>query len=172
MIRYSEFHVGDPTIFSLIHRIKTSENTLCTGSVTSSLRNYGEKKYAGVSAPPWKKRFGNRKLSFNKRQYEENSTLAKEVWHIKDKGGEYHIDWRVIGHAAAYNPVSKRCNLCLLEKLYIAENTGESLINKRNELISKCRHMNKYALMHHNLSNSDHEKQVTDVANRMTLHCN
>ena len=27
-------------------------------------------------------------------------------------------------------------------------------------------------LMHHNLSNSDHKKKVTDVANRMTLHCN
>ena len=86
----------------------------------------------------------------NKRKYEKNSAIAKEVWRIKDKGGDFSIAWRIIGHAVAYNPTSKRCNLCLSEKLYIAENTGTNLLNQRNELISKCRHMNKYSLMYHN----------------------
>ena len=104
-----------------------SENTLYAGTVTSNLPNYGERKYVGVSAPPWKKRYGNHKASFNNRKYGKCSALAKEVWQIKDKGGVYNINWGVIRHAAAYNPVSKRCNLCLLGKLYIAENTGESL---------------------------------------------
>ena len=101
---------------------------------------------------PW---WGNHKASFNNRKYGKCSALAKEVWQIKDKGGIYNINWGVIRHAAAYNPVSKRCNLCLLEKLYIAENTGESLLNQRNELISKCRHKNKYALIYHNLTQSE-----------------
>ena len=52
-------------------------------------------------------RFANHKTSFIKRKYEKNIALAKEVWRIKYKVGEYNIDWRVIGHtAAAYNPVS------------------------------------------------------------------
>ena len=34
----------------------------------------------------------------------------------------------------------------MLKKLYIAENTGESLLNQRNELISKCRHMNNFGI--------------------------
>ena len=88
-----------------------SENSLYAGTVTSNLPHYGEQRYAVVSAPPWKKRFANHKTSFIKRNYEKNSALAKEVWRIKDNGGEYNIDWRVIGHAGAYNPVSKRCNL-------------------------------------------------------------
>ena len=105
------------------------EKSLYAGTVSSNLPNYGETRYAGVSAPPWKMRFANHKTLFIKGNNENNSALAKEVWRIKDKGGEYNIDWRVIiGHAAAYNPVSKRCNLCLLEKLYI----GESLLNQRN----------------------------------------
>ena len=127
-----------------------SQNTLYAGIITSNLPNYGEKQYAGVSAPPWKSRLGNHKLSFSKRKYEKTSTIANEVWKIKDKGGEYSIAWRIIAHAGAYNPTSKRCNLCLSEKLYIAENTGNNLLNQRNELISKCRHMNKYSLMYHN----------------------
>ena len=91
------------------------------------------------------------------RKYGKCSALAKEVWQIKDKGGIYNINWGVIGHAAAYNSVSKWCNLCLLEKLYIAENTGESLLNQRNELISKCQHKNKYAVIYHNPTQSDSE---------------
>ena len=91
-----------------------SENTLYAGTVTSNLPNYGEKKYVGEGAPPWKKRYGNHKASFNNRKYGKCSAFAKEVWQIKDKGGVYNINWGIIRHAAAYNPVSKRCNLCLL----------------------------------------------------------
>ena len=122
-----------------------STNTLYAGTITSDLPNYGEKEYAGLSAPPWKKRLGNHILSFNNRQYAK-CEIAKEVWRIKDEGGVFNIVWRIIGHAPAYNPTSKRCSLCLSEKLYIAENINGNLINHRDELISKCRHRNKYAL--------------------------
>ena len=53
-----------------------------------------------------------------------------KLWIIKDNGGIYNIDWRLNGPAAAYNPVSIPYNLCLLEKLYIAENTGENLLTR------------------------------------------
>ena len=122
-----------------------SKNTLYAGTIKSNLANYGEKEYAGLSAPPWKQRLGNHTLSFNDRQYAK-CEIAKEVWRIKDKGGTFSIIWRIIGHAPAYDPVSKKCSLCLSEKLYIAENINKNLINHRDELISKCRHRNKYAL--------------------------
>ena len=44
------------------------------------------------------------------------------------------------------NPNSKRCYLCLNEKLKIATYRGNNLLNKKTELISKCRHQNKYTL--------------------------
>ena len=122
-----------------------STNTLYAGTITSNIPNYGEKEYAGLSAPPWKQRLGNHTLSFNDRQYAK-CEIAKEVWRIKDEGGVFKIVWRIIGHAPAYTPVSKKCSLCLSEKLYIAENINNNLINHRDELISKCRHRNKYAL--------------------------
>ena len=73
---------------------KTIRKHSMPGTVTSNLPNYGENKYAGVSALPWKKRFGNNQALFNNRKYEKSSALAKEVWKIKDK---YTIDWRDIG---------------------------------------------------------------------------
>ena len=39
-----------------------------------------------------------------------------------------------------------KCDLCLREKLLIARANSESLLNKRDGLVSKCRHMNKLTL--------------------------
>ena len=128
------------------------ENTLYAGTISSNLPNYREKEYAGMSAPPWKLRFGNHKLSFNNKKYTK-CEIAKEVWSIKDQGDDFSVVWRIIGHAPSYNPFAKKCNLCVAEKLYIAENIENDLvniINKRDELIAKCRHRNKYALAHLN----------------------
>ena len=46
----------------------------------------------------------------------------------------------------SYNPTSKRCNLCLTEKLEILDDPDKNLLNKRSEIISQCRHKNKYRL--------------------------
>ena len=41
---------------------------------------------------------------------------------------------------------TRKCDLCLCEKLMIARANSASLLNKRDELVSKCRHMNKFTL--------------------------
>ena len=41
------------------------------------------------------------------------------------------------------------CYLCLNEKLFIIEHQANNLLNQRNELISKCRHKNKFNLMNY-----------------------
>ena len=41
---------------------------------------------------------------------------------------------------------SKRCNLCLKEKFLIIYRPKLSTLNKRNELVSSCRHRNKALL--------------------------
>ena len=65
---------------------------------------------------------------------------------MKYNCNQIDIHWSILGHAAAYNPASNKCNLCLNEKLYINENV-DRLLNTRKELVSKCRHMLKYALV-------------------------
>ena len=37
-------------------------------------------------------------------------------------------------------------NLCLAEKVAIAQFEGVGLLNKRTELLSKCRHRNKFIM--------------------------
>ena len=53
---------------------------------------------------------------------------------------------KILGQYEAYNVNTKRCLLCLNEKLQIAIYRGNNMLNKRTEIISKCRHRNKFAL--------------------------
>ena len=54
--------------------------------------------------------------------------------------------WKILGQYEAYNVNTKRCLLCLNEKLQIAIYRGSNMLNERTEIISKYRHGNKYAL--------------------------
>jgi hypothetical protein len=46
----------------------------------------------------------------------------------------------------AYKPGSKRCNLCLEEKLLIMKAKKTECLNKRSDLFSKRRHVTRYLL--------------------------
>ena len=59
------------------------------------------------------------------------------------------ITWRIIKKCPPYNYNSRKCYLCLNEKLEIALYEGENLLNKKTELISKCHHQNKFMLLRH-----------------------
>lgn len=117
-----------------------------TAELSSDLPNYGTKEYKGICSTEWKSRFGNHKKSFNNETYEKDSELSKEVWRIKRKGGNFSIKWSKDGNYSSYKPETKKCSLCANEKLAIARYEGNNLLNRRNEIISRCRHRLKYKL--------------------------
>ena len=57
------------------------------------------------------------------------------------------ITWRIVRKCPPYNYNSRKCYLCLNEKLEIALYEGENLLNKKTELISKCCRQNKFMLL-------------------------
>ena len=63
---------------------------------------------------------------------------------LKDRKKEFDIRWSIITRASPYNSSSKRCDLCLTEKLDIIKASKSMILNKGSELISKCRHENKF----------------------------
>ena len=117
-----------------------------TAELSSDLPNYGTKEYTGICSTEWKSRLGNHKKSFENERYETDSELSKEVWRIKRKGGNFSIKWRKDGNYSSYKPETKRCSLCANEKLAIARYEGNNLLNRRNEIISRCRHRLRYKL--------------------------
>ena len=105
-----------------------------------------DKTYIGLTEGTWKQRSYKHTSSFRNKKYENSTALSKYVWKHKPEN-EPTLNWSIIRSAPAYSNISKRCLLCLSEKLEIITHPNqEDLLNTRSELISKCRHQNKFLL--------------------------
>ena len=102
--------------------------------------------YYGTSESKFKYRYNNHTKSFRHLNYKNDSELSKAVWKLKDDNIDFIIKWSIAKRASPYRCGSKRCDLCLSEKVCIIRSDSKELLNKRNELISKCRHRNKYVI--------------------------
>ena len=106
-----------------------------------------DKIYLGTAEGNFKKRYYNHKTSFKNREKANDTTLSKYVWEVKDKYKETpFLKWSIVKSVSVYSTVTKKCLLCLHEKLKINYPNQEELLNKRSELIMKCCHVNKYLL--------------------------
>ena len=103
--------------------------------------------YVGISEREVKGRIKDHITSFTHRKYEFKTDLSKKMWSLKDLGKNPSVTWSILRKVKPYEAGAKMCNLCLWEKFYIMREGN--LINKRNELVSKCRHQNKFLLEHH-----------------------
>ena len=119
------------------------------GTITSDIQNQIPMKYIGLCEPTFKRRHAVHKTSFNRESYRTSTTLSAECWKIKDLGGSPSFTWRKIGNAPSYSAETKKCLLCLREKFEIANYPGKDLLNKRTEIIAKCRHRRKHQLLHY-----------------------
>ena len=102
--------------------------------------------YHGIAAGLFKPRYRNHLKAFNNRIYEHDTKLSEYIWKLKDKNIDYTVKWEIVSHAAPYKAGSNRCNLCVSEKVVIARCNDKGLLNKRTELLNKCRHKNKFML--------------------------
>ena len=104
------------------------------------------KQYIGLASTTFKQRLGNHTQTFKYESLSNSTELSKFIWSLKNKDEAYNLKWSIIQRAAPYNPTTKRCNLCLTEKYHIMAAPKDCTLNKRSELVSKCRHKDKYKL--------------------------
>ena len=101
----------------------------------------------GASEGEFKTRYNNHTKYFRTHKYEHDTELSKHLWSLKDRGVNYDTKWFIIAvRATPYKCGTRRCNLCLTEKVCIIRADENGLLNKRNELILKCRHRKKHLL--------------------------
>ena len=105
--------------------------------------------YIGLTENDFKTRYRNHTASFRHAKHRNSTELSKHIWTLKGNKIEHFISWRILASHSPYNSSSKRCNLCLKEKFLIICRPELSTLNKRNELVSSCRHRNK-ALLRNN----------------------
>ena len=132
-----------------------TENVVYECAVITNEGERSEMMYRGATENEFKVRYPGHVLSFSNEKYKNSTELSKYVWKLKTEKKDYSLKWRIIKKSQAYRNGSKRCNLCLTEKLLIISGDPTKLLNKRSELISKCRHENKFYLNNYKTSNID-----------------
>ena len=92
--------------------------------------------------------FYNHDLSFKHKRYSSKTTLSSYMWHLKSVSSETrNLNWSVLRCIPPYSNISKKCLLCLYEKLEIVTHHNQKeLFNKRSELLCKCLHANRFLL--------------------------
>ena len=121
-----------------------SPNIVYHGKTNSSQPNYNEKVDFGVAEKSFKDRFYNHAKSFTHEDYANDTELSKEYWDIKRNNFIPKVTWSIVRECPPYSLSKRKCYLCLNEKLEINSYKGNNLLNKRSELINKCRHLNKH----------------------------
>ena len=106
--------------------------------VVSNISN--KQTYTGLTRNTFKKRFYGHRHSFTNREKEHATTLSTYVWQLQDNNKNFNINWKIIGRAKPFNPVTKKCNLCTKEKYHIIFQPESASLNERSELFSTCRH--------------------------------
>ena len=117
-------------------------NVAYQGIITT---NTTTESYVGL-ATNFKERYRNHKTSFRRVNKRNSTKLSKHVWKLKDAKTPFSTKWKVIKKCKPYNNITKKCNLCLHEKVVIICRKDLCSLNKRNELASSCPHRNRYVL--------------------------
>ena len=104
--------------------------------------NDEEKFYFRLAGTIFKKRYRNHR-DFKHEKYENSTALAKYIWQLKRDNISFSVKWTIITKVYG-SPNPLLCKLCLTEKLWIINfmNDG-NMLNKRSELLSRCRHLIK-----------------------------
>ena len=108
--------------------------------------------YVGHTEPFFKGRFNDHNTSFRYVWYKTKSKLATHVWNLKEEGKTPVIKWSILKKTTPYRAGSKKCNICLWEKYFII-NGDEKMINKKDELLGKCKHRDKFLLQNYKSRN-------------------
>ena len=64
----------------------------------------------------------------------------------RERDISYFINWDIALKLQKYVCGSRKCDSCICEKLFISRVDPSVLLNKRDELVSKCWHRNKFIL--------------------------
>ena len=103
-------------------------------------------KYIGLCDTTFKIRLASHKNSFKDKDKRKSTKLSDYIWDLQLQNCDFELSWKIVSKASSYSPSSKICNLCNREIYYILYKPEMANLNKRNELMSACRHKWKFKL--------------------------
>ena len=105
------------------------------------------KTYTGCTDRTFKKRHYGHISDMKHKENRKNTSLAGYIWEKKDAGKQIvDIKWEILKECTKYQPGNNSCDVCLSEKLCIMKENNSNTLNRRSELMNKCRHKWKWRL--------------------------
>ena len=77
------------------------------------------KHFYGTCSKKFKERYNNHTAAFRSKTKEKSTELSKYIWELKDNNINYNLKWHIATKAQPYVCGSRKCDLCLTEKLTI-----------------------------------------------------
>ena len=102
--------------------------------------------YIGSTESTFKERYTSHKSSFQHEKQSSSTSHSSYIWELKKKKIPYELTWEIMKKASPYKCGTRRCDLCLTEKLLILKSDPQVTLNKHSEIMQKCRHSNKFKL--------------------------
>ena len=123
--------------FRLFHRIR-----LLDFPALVPTNNNKAETYTGLTDGTFKKRhYGHDHDMKEENKDETGTTLSRHIHKLRETGTNFNITWDLLEKSiAGYNPTSRQCRLCLLEKFHIMFTPGVATLNKRREIYTPCMH--------------------------------
>ena len=135
----------DHKFHKIFNRINIKFSYSCMSSIKSTINSHNRK----ILHPPVKNQIRTCNC-INKTDYplQENTLYQTDISpeNFQTKNVENFLMWKILRQYHPYNINTKRYRPCLNETLQIGIYRGNNMLNKRTEIISKCRHRNKDAL--------------------------
>ena len=93
----------------------------------------------------YKTQYNNHAKSCRHREYMSETELSKHVWNLKDLGLDNNLLWEI--HKKGLHTNANVAIYVCRKKCPLFHADADTLLNKRTELISKCRHRNKFLMV-------------------------
>ena len=116
------------------------------GAVVTDNSNNTTGTYTGLTRDTFKKRWYKHKSDFKNEKNKHSTTLSTHIWDLRSGGQDCQVSWKIIDKATEFNPITRKCRLCLKEKYHILFNSTHATLNSRTELYSTCRHRKRLLL--------------------------
>ena len=130
---------------SVRRKAAIADSIIYRGNVTTSNKE-DENDYIGLTENQFKGRERYHHHTFQNEEKNSSTQLSNYMWYLKkEKNNIANITYSGIERTYPYKNGNKRCPLCLAEKYHVIFQPFKKL-NRRIEMVSKCRHENKFYL--------------------------
>ena len=127
----------------------------------------GAKEYLGQASNTFKLRYNGHTDSFRNAKKKKETTLSHYLWKLREKEVESEVKFSIAALARPYTMETKKCQLCNMEKTLIACQDQAKALNRRGEIMTRCRHRDRYILTnwvtHHHPRLDEDEHPVPPV---------